>query len=153
MEPVIEPAKQQAWAENTNKVLALGVLAELVAQALTDQDSAAGEAARTGYDGNRLEAMVQAALTVPGTGELLRMLRRGTIDADQLEHALRKLKREAQWDHAIAELESERLEPAEIAKAIHRAIMRGADLLIASPPDTPGKVPAVPPSELDPIAE
>jgi hypothetical protein len=50
-------------------------------------------------------------------------------------------------------LKQELLEAGEIAKAIHRGIMKGDGLLIAEPPTAPGKVPAVPASDLDPVTE
>lgn len=153
IQPALEPVKQDAWAANQYKVLPLGELAELVAQALVTMASAAEEAGRSGYNENRLEAAVQSALTVPGTGELLRMLRRETIDEDQAVHGFRKAKREPQFDSALLDLMHEKLDPAELAKAIHRNIIPEPDLLIAAPPLTPGKVPQVPQSKIDPIAE
>jgi hypothetical protein len=153
IQPALEPVKQEAWRDNAYKVLPLGELAELVAQALVSMGSAAEEARRTGYNENRLEAAVQSALTVPGTGELLRMLRRRTITGDQLEHGFRKGKREPQWDGPLADLQHERLEAAEIAKAIHRNIIPGPDLLLVAPPLTPGEIEQVPQSKIDAIAE
>jgi hypothetical protein len=86
-------------------------------------------------------------------GELLAMKRRGTITEADFVHGLRKTKLETRWDTPAEELATERLDPAEIAKAIHRGILASMGLLVATPPTTPGRVPMVPQSPLDAVKE
>lgn len=160
LEPALEAPAQEAWKNNQVKLLDLGQLADLVVQRLLDVEQVTDDAARQGYHVDQLLARVQLALKAPGVAEALTLYRRnGIVPADsqvsgaQLDHALDKAGLEEQYKAAVKALVNLPLEPAEIAKAIHRGIMKSDGLLIASPPDTPGDVKSIPPSTLDPIAE
>lgn len=153
MAPVIEPAKQQAWAENTNKVLALGELAQLVAQAILDFDSAAGEAARTGYDPNRVQAVVQGMLRAPAVGELLTLLRRGAIGEPAFLHGLRKAQLEGQYDEALLSLQTVRLSAQELATMVQRSIVPNDGLLPVVFDNTGSDVTPMPMAKIDTLAE
>lgn len=144
---------QDSWQANPTRAVEPKDAAAIVAEAVELLAWGQAEAAKGGIDGERFAALLGETLNAPGLGELLRMLRRGTIDAAAFEHGLRKAKLEARWDSPLRDLEHDRLEPAELAKAIHRGIMRGAGLLVAEPPTAAGKVPQVPPSDIDPVAE
>lgn len=144
---------QEGWMREPSKAIDPQLAAAIVAEAVEQLDWGASEALKHGINGERFAAMLGEALNAPAVAELLRMRRRKTINPAAFAHGLRKAKLEERWDEAIAELEHERLEPAEIAKAIHRGIMRSDGVLVAVPPSTPGQVPMVPPSDLDPLEE
>lgn len=102
--PIFELAEQDAWKLNPNRVLNLNQLAQLVAQAIVPADAAAGEAERSGYQRNRLDALVQLEMNGPGLGSLQEMLRRGEIDEAKFRHGLRKMGVEPQYDEAALAL-------------------------------------------------
>lgn len=151
--PVLEPVRQHAWQQNPLKVLAPGEAAELVVQGLVSLKIAEEEASREGVGPNRLAALVELAYRVPGVAELMSLWRRGIISADEWKVAIQKTGLRPDLVDALAELKQEPLEPAEIAKAVHRGIMTGPGLLVSEPSTVPGDVPIVPPSELDPATE
>jgi hypothetical protein len=152
-EPVFEPGRQAVWRSNPYAILIPEVLAMLVAQGLVPFDAAAGQAMGNGLDANKFRALVEAAKTAPGLGELDRMLRRDTITVDQLNHAFAKHQIEPQYWDALHNLRFERLDPAVIALAIVRGIIRDPGYLPVGPPAGVGKVQAFPVSPLDALDE
>lgn len=153
LEPQIVAIRQAEYDGDPLVAVEPGVAAAIVAEAVELAQWGRDEARKYGVDEERFDAIVGEVLNAPGAGDLLRMARRGTITADDFLHGLRKSKLETRWDAQMVELQDERVEPGEIAKAIHRGIMRGDGLLVVEPPNTPGNVPAVPPSPLDPVKE
>lgn len=104
VQPIFELVGQDSWSANPNRVLPIDTLAELVAKAIVGEGQAAEHAKRTGYDSNKLRALIQLALHAPPVAEAMQMRRRGTITPAQLEHSLRKAGIEPQYDAAIADL-------------------------------------------------
>ncbi len=151
--PALEPAKQHAWSKNQNRVLDAGRAAELVAQGLVAVAAAESEAARTGFNPNRLAALVQLAQEAPGIAETLELWRRDKITEAQVDVALAKSKLLPDFWPAVKELFYDRLDPAVIATAIQRGIMTDPGFLPVGPPTAEGKVPKFPVSKLDPVAE
>lgn len=151
--PQLEPAKQHAWSRNAVRVLDAERLAELVASGAIGLEAAVSEAARTGVNANRVRALVYLQLEAPDVAQALDLRRRGRITDDDFRHALAKAKIEQRFWPAFLELVDERLDPAVIAAAIQRGIMRDPGFLPVGPPTTAGKVPAFPVSPIDPIAE
>jgi hypothetical protein len=136
VEPVVEPAKQEVWQANPYRVLEPGLLAELVVQALVNYGDAADQAKRSGFDGNKFRAMVEASFRAPGTAEALELWRRGRIDKAQMRHALHKAGLETQWLEPVLELFGERLDVAALANAIQQGFVANDGVLPpASPPD------------------
>jgi hypothetical protein len=103
-EPIFELVRQEAWQANANRVLSITQVANLVAMGITDFDSAAEQAARDGFDTNRLRAMVEYYLNPPQYGYAYDALRRGTITEAQFRHVLRKQGIEGQYHDALVEL-------------------------------------------------
>jgi hypothetical protein len=147
-EPVFEPGRQSVWRSNPYAILVPEVLALLVAQGLVPFDAAAGQAKGNGLDANKFRALVEAAKTAPGLGELDRMLRRDAITVEQLTHGFAKHQIEPQYWDALHELRFERLDPAVVALAIVRGIIADPGFLPVGPPSAVGKVPAFPTSPL-----
>jgi hypothetical protein len=153
LEPVLDPLKQDAWAEKTPRVLDLGTLAQLAASGLISPDAAEAEGARSGYSSDRVQRAIQLSLEAAPVSELLELWRRGKISEALVDHGLAKAKIEAQYWPAIKELFYGRLDPAVVATAIQRGIMRDPGFLPVGPPTGSGKVQAFPVSPLDPIEE
>lgn len=151
--PLATELEQVAWANLTVRALDAATAAQIVAEDVKQADWGASEAAQHGVNRDRFDAIVAEVLAAPGIGELLAMLRRGTITPDDFTHGLRKDKQEARWDVPLAELESERLDPAVIATSIQRGIIEDPGLLPVGPPTETGRVPPMPVSTLDPLKE
>jgi hypothetical protein len=153
LDPVLEPQRQAAWDKSQARIFDLGELAGLVASGLVSIDAAIPEANRNGYTGERLRAAVQLQLVAAPVAELLELWRRGKIGVELVEHGLAKAKIEPQYWEPLKELFVSRLDPAIIATAIQRGIMRDPGFLPVGPPTAEGKVPAFPVSPLDPVLE
>ncbi len=153
LEPIFELPKQEAWKSEPNRILGLGDLATLVATGLMTEPNAVDEAKRNGFAESRLKARIQLALRVPGIGELDQMLNRGTITLDQFNHALAKHGIEAQYWPAIRDLLDEKLNPEQLAAAIHRGLVPDPGLLQGEQPEPPFKVDAYPVYQIPPLEE
>ena len=73
--------RQRAWSRNKLRVLDLGRLGELAAKGFATPAQLADEAGRSGYDANRLEAVMALAQSYPGLAELDQMSNRQAIKA------------------------------------------------------------------------
>lgn len=153
LEPVLDPLKQDAWAQKTPRVLDLGALAQLAASGLITEDAAVTEGARSGFSPDRVKRATQLALEAAPVAELLELWRRGKIGEPLVDHGLAKARIEPQYWAPIKELFYGRLDPAIIATAIQRGIMTDPGFLPVGPPTGVGHVPAFPVSPLDPIEE
>src|SRR5579863_2856524 len=153
LEPVLDPLKQDAWSKNTPRVLDLGTLAQLAASGLISEDAAVTEGARSGYSSDRVQRSIQLMLTAAPVAELLELWRRDKISEALVDHGLAKARIEPQYWDAINELFYGRLDPAVIATAIQRGIMKDPGFLPVGPPTSEGNVPAFPVSPLDPLLE
>lgn len=144
---------QVAWAALPIKVVEPGDAASIVAEDVDSLPWGENEAAQSGIDQDRFQRLVQDVLNAPGTGELLTMIRRQSITTDDLTHGFRKLKLETRWDTALADLQTQRLDPADVARAMQRGLINDAGLLPVAAPTGEGNVPAFPTSQLDGVAE
>lgn len=162
LQPVIEPARQEAWAANPYKILDTNLLARLVAQGgieLGDPSQAAptgayAEAYRDGYSPDKLKALVYLAQTVPGFAESLQLLRRHPeAFAELWQHTLVKNGLDPRYHPYLTELQTDRLSPQVVALAIVRGIMADPGFLPVGPPSTAGKVKPFPVSPLPTLSE
>ncbi len=148
IEPQIEPARQRAWSQNTNRILDLGHLAELVAEGAVGEGEVADLAARNGYEIDSLRALAEIALHAPDLGMLMQSRRRGDLTPGEFDDGLAKLKIKPEFRPAIRLLLSSRLSPADVANAVQQGFVPNAGLL---PPDPGGSPPFTPPVEEVPI--
>jgi hypothetical protein len=160
IEPIIEPARQQAWHDNPFKLLDSGTLARLVAQGGIELGDAQTEARLEGISADKLNALVYLAQTVPGWGQLLELFRRGRTRSGGdstfralFEHALTKNGLDQRYLPPLESLSIDRLDPAVIANAIVRGLMDPPFDLPQPPPSEVGKIKAFPKSSLDAEAE
>lgn len=153
LEPAAVTIGQDAWSVAPVRRLPAGAAAEAAAQGLLSQGAGADEALHGGFDSSRFGAMYGVALTAPGTGELLTLLRRGLINDGNFTHGLRKAKREPMWDDALRALKQDILAPADLARAIHRGLIPDPGLLEGHLPTAEGNVPAYPVYPIDALQE
>lgn len=151
--PVLEVERQEAWQANAFRVLDPGSLARLVAEGIAAQDAAAEQASRSGFNANKLAALVQLALRAPSPDAALDMLRRAHITDDQLTHAFRKAGLEPQWDAAYREALFLPIASADLAAGIQQGFVPNDGILPVAPSTAAGNVPTLPPLTIDPVAE
>lgn len=154
LEPAFELPRQKSWQANPNRILDPGLMARLVAQGGVDLQTAHDDAARDGYGPDKLDALVYLAQTTPAVAEALTLWRRGLISDQLWQHVLTKAGLDARYVAGLSALKtSEPLEPAVIATAIQRSLMKPPFPLPVPPPTGEGKVKAFPVSPLDAKAE
>jgi hypothetical protein len=144
---------QIAWAARPIRVPDAVLLAEGVAQGQVDPDKARDWARSHGYEGETFDALVEVARTGPAIGMAMAARRRGKLTDGELRTTFERQGIEHRWFDAIADLVNERLDAGAIATAVHRGILAGAGLLLREPPLGEGKVPHVPQSDIDAVAE
>ena len=148
IEPQIEPARQEAWRNNTNRILDLPELGMLLAQGLIDPAQATDHAKRNGYDQEKLDALAQLSLHAPSVAEAMHAWRLGEIDFARVQHALRKAGIEPRWDATFERQKTLPLAPADLANAVQQGFVPNAGLL---PGDPGGALPITPPVEEIPL--
>jgi len=155
LEPTAVDLRQQAWVKTGGGIKAVEavICSQGVATGKIDAGDAAQWALEQGFGSSQFAAMVAVAKNGPPLGLAFAAWRRGELGDAEFETALDRAGLEEEWRDAVKALKENYLEPAEIAKAIHRGIMAGDGLLVVEPPTEPGNVPAVPPSSLDPVKE
>lgn len=151
--PVLEPVRQHAWQRNTVRVLDAAAAARLRAQGHISTAEAVEEASRSGYDGNRLEALIAMIQAAPSTGELDRMANRDTISRDDFDRALAQHLIPPEWWDGLWDLTNMKLDPVQLANAIHRGLVDDPGLLAVAPPTGQGNVPAYPVYPIDALKE
>lgn len=151
--PLVRFLENEAWANVQTKPLDAATAAEVAAELYDTYDDMQTEASYSGYDAARFAHLWDITLTGPGMGELLTMLRRGTIAPADFTHGLRKAKFETRWDTALTDLQHVRLSPQEIALGIVRSVVADPGLLAATLDLSGGVVPAYPEWPGDALAE
>lgn len=160
LEPALEAPRQEAWKKSQARILELGQLAELVAQALQSFDDVLDDAERNGFARDQLEAAIQLAVKAPSPLEVVELWRRNGIVPEaaqvtptQIDHALAKSGLEYQYWPAVKARLTLPNPPELIARGIHRGIYKDPGFLPVGPPSAVGKVAAFPMTTLDPLAE
>lgn len=132
--------------------LAAEIAAEIAAENVDAYDRMAGEALQFGYNADRFRDLYGVILNAPGMGELLAMMRRGTISGGDFAHGLRKARYEPRWDAALEDLRHEYIGIGDIAMAIVRGILPAPAYVPVAPPTHGDKVPRYPVVPVDPEA-
>lgn len=151
--PVLEPVRQHAWQQNQLKVLDPMAAARLRVQGLITDAEAVEEASRSGIGANRLAALEALIASAPPQGELGRMLNRHTIKRDDFDAAMAKHEIPPKWWDALYDLTHEKLDPVQLANAIHRGLVDDPGLLAVPAPTGTGNVPAYPVYPIDALDE
>jgi hypothetical protein len=153
VEPRLQNFKNDQWAKHQDKPLDPADAAAAEQQGYGGNLVGLTDASFNGIDGDRYLALRYLAATAPGTPELLELWRRDKIGPDLVRAGLKKAGLMDEFVDAVLELFTGRLDPAIIATAIQRGIMKDPGFLPVGPPTATGQVPAFPVSPLDPIAE
>lgn len=151
--PISTAIAQDAWSVAPIKAPEAEILAEGVAQGQVDPEKAHEWARAHGYSKEAFDALIDIANVGPAIGLAFSARRRNLLSESELRTALKRTGLEDQWYDAISALQHERLDMGAIATAIHRGIMRGEGLIVTSPPESAGRVPFPPQSDLDPVDE
>jgi hypothetical protein len=115
--PATESIRQEAWMHYATRALLPGDVAGIVAEDVKLQSWGEAEAARTGLNQERFDALLGEALNAPGIGNLYELWRRGEIDDAGFAHGLRKAKLEPRWDAPLRALHDVLLSPDTLANA------------------------------------
>jgi hypothetical protein len=153
LEPVIEPARQQAWDKNRNAILDPGLMAQLAARGGVTLQAAKTTNHLHGLTDDKTEALVYLSQTLPGTGELDDLSNRRLISPGQVQEALTRHGIPADWHDALIAAMQDILTPGELAAAIHRGLVPSSGLLLGEQPEPPFKVEAYPVQPIDAVQE
>jgi hypothetical protein len=153
VKPRLELFRQGQWQGHPDVALTPGVAAEVAAENYAAYQLMADEAARNGYNPERFQHLYDVTVTAPGMGELLNMLRRGTINPGNFTHGLRKAKLEPSWDNALADLANQKLPGPDIAYMVVRGVLPDAGMLGMALPTQADNLNLPPQLALDPVAE
>lgn len=142
-------------ARHAHRVYPIGVLdaAQLVAEGVYDLAHGDEVAGAHGIGSEPFADLVRLARVAPQVPLALTLWRRGAIDEAAVDHALAKAKIEPEYRGPLKSLVTERLDPAVIATAVQRGIMRDPGFLPVAPPSERGKVEPFPVSPLDALTE
>lgn len=153
LRPAVQYLENEAWAAHPDRPPDAFILAEGVAQGHVDEQSARDWAHQQGFSDAVFTALVDIANVGPDLGRAYQAWRRGDLGPGDFDTAMHRLGIEERWWAALRALKDERLDLGAIATAVHRGIMQSAGLLVTEPPTGPGKVPRIPVSSLDTLAE
>ena len=153
LSPLVRALANEAWSLHPDMPPDAVLLAQGVAQGQVDPGAAANWATQTGFGAAQFKALVDIANTGPPLGSALMLLRRGVWTPAQYQTALNRQGIEPQWWAGMTSLQHDRLDLGAIATAVHRGIMSDSGLLVTPVPSGSGKVPRIPQSNLDTIAE
>lgn len=151
--PKLENFKNAQWTAHTNRALPVGQAALAAVKGFPTALTLAEEAAKQGYDGDVFGVLVQNARTYPDTAELLELWRRKRLTLGEVDLALERAGIPKTYRDAVLDLFTGRLDPAVIATAIQRGIMRDPGFLPVGPPTASGKVERFPVSDLPTLLE
>jgi hypothetical protein len=152
LQPAAVTIRQDAW--NGAPVLRLDpiIAADAAAQDITALSTMQDEASYSGYDATRFQYLYESVLTAPGMGELLNMLRRGTINTGNFEHGLAKARLEPMWTTPLEDLANVYIGIGDIAYGIVRGIFPAPSYVPVPPPTGGTSVPRFPQVNIDPEA-
>jgi hypothetical protein len=152
LEPAFEVPRQDAWNNNRNRILDVGLVAQLVAQGGIDLSDAHAEAHREGYTDDKLDALVYLEQTVPGVGEALRLWRLGLLSDALFSHVLVKAGLDQRYAAPILNSKlAEVVGLGDIAYGVVRGILPAPAWVPVAPPAKGDKVPRFPQVQIDPL--
>ena len=153
LEPAAVTISQDAWNAAPVRRIPPDIAAAVAAESIAAYNDMASEASYDGWDASRFAYLYHVNLVAPGSGELLTMLRHGTINPGNFSHGLRKNKLEPMWDDAIAELQTQRLDPAQLALGVVRSTVKDPGLLVVTLDTEGSTIPPYPQWPGDTLAE
>jgi hypothetical protein len=152
LEPAAVEISQEAFNAAPTRRLPPEIAAEAAAENYATLDTMQAEAQYSGYDASRFAYLYDVTVTGPGMGELLTMLRRGTINTGNFEHGLGKAKLEPMWTTPLEDLANLYIGLGDIALGIVRGIFPAPSYVPVPPPTGGLTVPRFPQVDIDPEA-
>lgn len=153
LSPAIEKIRQEAWETYPDRLPDAGVLAEGVSQGQVDAAEARAWAKKHGFDTTAFDALVAIANIGPGMAQAFNLWRRRQIDEVGFRRALKRLGLESEWIDALWNVRQDVLDPADLARGIHRGLVPDPGLLQGNLPSGVGNVPAYPVYPIDALRE
>jgi hypothetical protein len=153
LDPILQEISNAAWSLHPDKPIDVHTLASGVSQGQIPYEWATDEAARTGFNKERFDHMVEAATVGPGVSEAFRLWRRGVIEDPAFKRALTRAGIEDEWITALIKTKREMLDPAQLAAGIHRGLIADPGLLLGEQPSDPRKVASYPVYDIKALAE
>jgi hypothetical protein len=153
VEPKLRDFRNEQSRAHPNRPLPISDAALALLKGYPTALNLAEEARVAGFNAARLGVIEQNLRVHPGAALLLRLWRRRQLSRGEVEDALQHELIPEPYRTALLDLYDERLDPAVIATAIQRGIMKDPGILPVGPPSGTGKVPKFPVSPLDPLVE
>lgn len=152
LSPILQKLRNETWQKYPDVPPDAYALAAGVAQGQVDPAQARQWAAEHGYGKAAFAALVNIANGGPALGYAFEAWRRGFLTDPQFTTALTRTGLEPQWFDAMRQLKARLLEPADLARAIHRGLIPDPGLLKGKQPQSVGNVPAYPVYPIDALA-
>jgi hypothetical protein len=151
--PLIQALENETWSAYPDKPPSAATMAIGVAQGQVDPKKAAKWAKQTGYGQDVFDALVNVANVGPGVAAAFELWRRGELDEAGFRRALLRAGLEKEWIDALWKVRLAVLDPADLARAIHRGLVPDPGLLQGQLPARQGNVPAYPVYEIPVLDE
>jgi hypothetical protein len=151
--PELQDLINETWHLHPSRVPDAGTLANGVAQGQIDRDTAALWATYHGINGDRFDALVNIANVGPGIPAAFDLWRRGIIDERGFRRAAQRVGLEPEWINDLVQIKQSLLDPADIARGIHRGLIPDPGLLRGVSTPGPGKVESYPVYSIDALKE
>ena len=124
-----------------------------VAQGQIPEKTARTYASYHGFGDDAMTALIEVANVGPQLGQAYSAWRRGLLTDTQFKTALKRTGLEDQWVPAMLALKTELLDPADLARGIHKGLIPDPGLLATPAPTGTGKVPAYPVYQIDAVEQ
>lgn len=147
--PLIQAIENEAWSLHPDKVPGAGTLALGVAQGQVPVAEAYKWATETGFGKDAMDALVSIANVGPPLGYAFEAWRRGFLTDAEFTTALHRTGLESQWYPALTKLKERLLDPADLARGIHKGLIPDPGLLAVPAPTGEGNVKAYPVYPID----
>lgn len=152
LDPILQDVTNEAWSLHATVPPDAYALALAVAQGQVDPKQAATWAAQQGLGAPQFQALVDAANVGPALGYAYEAWRRDFLTDAEFQTALNRTGLEPQWFAALKQLKTRLLDPADLARGIHKGLIPDPGLLAVPAPEGTGKVPAYPVYQIDALA-
>lgn len=150
--PLVRAIENEAWSLHPDVPPDAKTMAQGVAQGQVTKAAAYKWASQTGFGKDQMDALVNVANTGPALGYAFEAWRRDLLTDSEFQTALNRTGLEAQWYPALKALKTRLLDPADLARGIHKGLIPDPGLLAVPAPSGTGKVNAYPVYPIDALA-